>query len=370
MPASKELLSDREIWTLVVYLRHLPPAVAWANRACIRERNMRSEMRGEFTPDGGERLGACFSEVFFPLGFAVLILTNRAEALDAARSSWGSCSLMSALEPLVIHLDFFSDLSPIGAEAAHTHVEERFLTVDFGEQGIVVADLQQGIARGVLSEVLLASDSHLRYYVLEAVALSMISTLRAVALHAACVSWKGNGLLLCGESGAGKTTLAYACARFGWTYVSDDASYLMFESQTRTVVGNSHRIRFRDAATQLFDELRGKQVTPRIAGKPSIELPTAELEDIRVAAYADIAFILFLNRDGELRPTITSIERSRAKEYFEQYFLVSPDPQSSTSEALERLLTVPVFELRYAGLESAVSLMTQIADGASTWPIN
>lgn len=25
MPASKELLSDREIWTLVVYLRHLPP---------------------------------------------------------------------------------------------------------------------------------------------------------------------------------------------------------------------------------------------------------------------------------------------------------------------------------------------------------
>jgi hypothetical protein len=26
MPASKGLLSDREIWTVVVYLRNLPPA--------------------------------------------------------------------------------------------------------------------------------------------------------------------------------------------------------------------------------------------------------------------------------------------------------------------------------------------------------
>lgn len=329
---------------------------------------MRGEMNPEFAIETGNGLEAFFSEVFFPLGFAVLVSTNRAEALDAARASWRCRSPMSALEPLVIHLDFFRDLSPIGAGTAHTRVDKRFLTVDFDEQGIVVADLQQGVARGVLSETLLTSDSHLRYYVLEAVALSMISTLRAVALHAACVSWKGNGLLLCGESGAGKTTLAYACARLGWTYVSDDASYLMFGSETRTVVGNSHRIRFRDAATQLFDELRGKQVIPRITGKPSIELPTAELEDIRVAAYADIAFIFFLKRDGELRPTINVIERSRAKEYFEKYFLVPPDPQSSTSEALERLLTVPIFELRYSGLDAAVSLMTQIAEGTSTWP--
>jgi hypothetical protein len=329
---------------------------------------MRGEMNRGPVIQGESPAEALVEEVFFPLGFAVRISTNRREALDAARASWGCYSPISAAKPLVIQLSFFSDLSSTDPRPAHTQVEEEFFTVDFEEQGTVIADLREGKAQGILSDTLLTWESHLRYYVLEAVALSMISTLRAVALHAACVAWKGAGLLLCGESGAGKTTLAYACARLGWAYVSDDASYLMFESQTRTVVGNSYRIRFRDAATQLFDELSGKQVIPRITGKPSIELPTAELEGIRAAAHADIAFILFLNRDGELRPTLGAVESSRARDYFEKYFLVPPDPQSSTNEAIERLLSVPIFELRYAELDAAVSLMTQIAEGATTWP--
>lgn len=331
---------------------------------------MRTEMNRVFAIERAGPPEACFSEVFFPLGFAVRISANRGEAIDAARASWSCYSPMSELEPLIIHLEFFTDLSHRGIGPAHTHVDGGFLTVDFDEQGVVIADLQQGVARGMLSEELLTSESYLRYYVLEAVAFSMISTLRAVALHAACVSWRGTGILLCGESGAGKTTLAYACARLGWTYVSDDASYLMFESQTRRVVGNSHRIRFRDAATKLFDELCGKEVIPRVTGKPSIELPTAELEDVRAAAHADVAFILFLNRDGELGPSLHAIERERARDYFEKFFLVPPDSESPTSQAINRLLSIPIFELRYAGLEAAVSLLTQIAESATTWPIN
>ena len=34
-------------------------------------------------------------------------------------------------------------------------------------------------------------------------------------------------MLLCGESGAGKTSLAYACAKRDWCYVSDNESWLL-----------------------------------------------------------------------------------------------------------------------------------------------
>jgi hypothetical protein len=45
---------------------------------------------------------------------------------------------------------------------------------------------------------------------------------RAVTLHAAAVALDGRLVLLAGPSGAGKTTLALALARAGWTYFGDD----------------------------------------------------------------------------------------------------------------------------------------------------
>jgi len=276
---------------------------------------------------------------------------------------------MSELEPLLITLDFFSNISPGGPGIPNTSVDGRFLTVDFDQQGVVIADLKKGVARGIIGEEFLQSDLHLRYYILEAVALSMISALRAVALHAACIAWKGIGILLCGESGAGKTTLAYACARVGWTYVSGDASYLVLPSRTSRVVGNHHQIRFRDAATKLFDELACKRVSSRIGGKPSIELPTAELADIRTTPYADIECILFLNRNADLQPSLHPMETTAVSDYFERFFLIPPDSGSPLKDAMNRLLSVPAFELRYAHLDSAVSFLTQAIGNASKWPV-
>lgn len=329
---------------------------------------MLSELNRVFVTGRADFADACFSEVFFPLGFPVRVSTNRREVIDEARTNWSCCWPKSELEPLLINLEFFSNLSRGVVTAVETHVDGKFLTVDFDEQGIVIADLQEGVARGVLSEKVLTSKLHLGYYVLEAAALSMISTLRAVALHAACISWRGVGILLCGESGAGKTTLAYACARSGWTYVSDDASYLSLRSQTRRVVGNHHKIRFRDAATNLFDELCGKTVTSRATGKPSIELLTAELEDVRTAAHADVKFILFLSRNDAFQPTLQPLEPEIARNYFKRFFLLQPDSESPTGEAIDDLLSVPIFEFRYARLEPAVSFLTKIAESGNSWP--
>lgn len=307
--------------------------------------------------------GYC-SEIFFPLGFPVRIVTNRAEVLEMARRSWSKFTPMSSSEPLVIELKFGEGELKSLIKAPSVQIDGELLTVAFDEKSVVVADLGQGVARGMLAEMFLKMELHLRYYVLEAIALSMISTLRAVALHGASIAWNGTGVLLCGESGAGKTTLAYACARSGWSYVSDDASYLLLEGEHARVVGNCHQIRFRDASAGLFTELSGRENTPRVAGKPSIEVGTNELPGIRQADFTDIRFILFLNRSGELAPGLHAIARDQVKNYFKKFLLVPAPHGSPTDEALERLLGAQMFEMRYTDLDSAVQLLSETIEGS------
>ena len=321
-------------------------------------------MSSEYSPMTTVRKlsSACCSEIFFPLGFSVRIVTNREEVLEMARRSWSKFTRMSSSEPLVIELEFVEGDPKKFIEVPSMKIDGDLLTIAFDEQSIIVADLRQGLARGILAEMLLKMELHLRYYVLEAIALSMISTLRAVALHGAAVVRKGAGVLLCGESGAGKTTLAYACARSGWSYVSDDASYLLLEGKQARVVGNCHQIRFRDASARLFMELNGRENTARVAGKPSIEMRTNELADIRQASFADIRFVLFLNRSSESVPGLYAITRDQVEKYFKKFLLIPAPHGSPTDNALERLLGAQMFEMRYTDLDSAVRLLSEATE--------
>ena len=107
----------------------------------------------------------------------------------------------------------------------------------------------------------------------------------------------------------------YACARAGWTYTSDDTSYLMNDSAVPRVIGHSHRMRFRPSARTLFRELEGRKLTPRLEGKPSLEIPTSEFPGLITAGEARVHSIVYLNRSSSgtgkliLLPHGTATER-------------------------------------------------------------
>jgi len=56
-------------------------------------------------------------------------------------------------------------------------------------------------------------------------------------VHAASVGLGGDGLLLVGASGAGKSTAAMACLAAGWDYVGDDYCALHPDGTTRNIYG-------------------------------------------------------------------------------------------------------------------------------------
>lgn len=326
-------------------------------------------------------------ERFHPLGFTIELRTNSAGVLSLARQLW------SVFEPrqqchrqpvrvdvhvLDLHkLDVHKlDVDTAASEADHKAEEcPPAPVVRLRMPSIIsvadpdnysIADLEERWTRIVVARSTERHRNYFGYFFLNAAAMCHIASTHATPIHAGCVAFPGRamlrGILLCGDSGAGKSSLSYACARAGWTYVTDDASYLLHDGDGLTVTGNYHQVRFRPSAGVLFPEVEGLEITPRAAGKPSIEMPTASLPWISCASTTSIEYLVFLNRRVASPPALVPYRKEVARHFLRQVVFGSAESLARHYRNLDRLLTVEVLELRYSDLDWAVERLKALAE--------
>jgi hypothetical protein len=336
----------------------------------------RSQMPGAEEPESGFQLqfvdpGSRIPQVdldlhatFFPLGFPVELHSNSPAVMRAAQESWKDFQRRSVSPPLELRItvrdsvDCDSSLPPAPA----CYIDGNTMLSIANPHNFACCDLLNGRAFGSITSAIANSSLYLRYHFLEAAVLVMVAALRAAPVHAACVSTHGSGMLLCGYSGVGKSSLSYAAARAGWTFVCDDASYLVLdESSERQVVGNCYKIRFRHAAVHLFPELDGRQITPRLASKPSVEVTTAEFPGITTAESATVDYIVFLNRRSPDPDALVPLAKDSVLPWFKQTIVSAEHARPAQEAAIERLLSAPVFELRYRDLDWAIKRLESLA---------
>lgn len=299
--------------------------------------------------------------IFYPLGFAVEIITNAQEVLDAAHESWGHLHPGNTRPALQLRIIISEESSIDCPPAPVVRAQRHMLTMVADKDNQAICDLKASFATAWLSRAALQYRSYLRYHFIEAAVLVLLSTSYVTAIHAACVSWRGQGILLCGDSGAGKSTLAYACARAGWTYTSDDASYVLSETDLPCVIGNSHQIRFRPSAKDLFPELHSYEITPRAEGKPSIEIPISTWPGVLTADQASVHSIVFLNRQPSATAILVPLSKVLAAQRFYEALYPVQEIREMQISALEPLLATPTFELRYRDLHEAIDRLEQLA---------
>src|SRR3984957_20562164 len=178
---------------------------------------------------------------FYPLGFAVEIITNDATVLEAAHESFSHSSLCRDTAALQIRIGVSEgggpDCPPEPTRREYNHLYS--LTAD--TENHAVLDLKTCTSFVWLTRSAVRNRLYVRYNFIEKVIYLLLGASVVTDVHAACVSKNGKGILLCGHSGAGKSTLAYACARAGWTYTTDDGSYLLRDSAPPRILGNSHK---------------------------------------------------------------------------------------------------------------------------------
>ena len=301
-----------------------------------------------------------FTAVYYPLGFPLELTTNSEAVLQVAKESWGAFSPQFEVPALQLKIGVLDDGST-ECPAALSFRAHRNLIVGIADQdNFYVTDVVRGFSFAWLTAATVSRKSYLRYHFLEAVALSHIANRYTAPIHAACVELNGRGVLLCGDSGAGKSSLAFACARAGWTYITDDASFLLNAQSDRKTVGNCHMMRFRPSAAELFAEVVGKPLTPRAGRNPSIELLTETVPGISTASSSSVDFIVFLNRQDVNIQELVPFSKKTARRIMCPRLSNMEEFRRTQVASVDRLLETEIFEIRYRNLDWAVDRLVRL----------
>ena len=297
---------------------------------------------------------------YYPMGVPVDIETNSAAVLKVAEQIWGGYPRFARTAALtggsgVTFRIVVSDQDAIIAPVPSMPLGQGHLvTMVQGASNFAVCDLRTSFAFARLTRDVAGDSAYLRYHFLEQAVYVMINARYLSPLHASCVELNGRALVFCGNSGAGKTTLAYACATKGWKYLSDDATHIVRGRSDHTVAGRPLSIRFRETARNLFPELNAWIPERRPNGKLDLEIDTIDL-GLATAFESKACGVVFLNRQSpEARPRIDPFPAADALEEFSKAVCFGDDTmRAEQTETLRRFTELPIVELTYGSPVSA-----------------
>jgi hypothetical protein len=307
------------------------------------------------------RTSSRFQSIFWPLGFPAKVSSNSEAVLDAAREEWGAWRQAFDDPAIELHFEVADGESALYPSKFQTQAHRFTITADAHNRAS--GDTRARTAEARISSTTAANAPHLVYHFLDAMAYALITSLALTPIHAGCVARDGRGVLLGGDSGAGKSSLAYACARSGWTFVSDDASPLLRrDAAVRTVLGGPHSLRFRPEARELFPELA--RFTPAIRGNRKLSLPIHSRDlPIATATSAHVDAVVLLRRTAGSSARLESIDKAQVLEHCAKWFYSwDPPVYAEQLAAFEVFLAgVRVFSLVYSDLDSAVKSLDDAA---------
>jgi hypothetical protein len=301
-----------------------------------------------------------YEALYYPYGFPVRVRSNSTITLEAAHRSWSTYRCRHDQAPLDIRLLLSESSSPGCTEPPVFRSQRHLLSIVSDRENFAFLDLEAGCAFGWATEVTAKNQEYFRQCLLDVMVYPLLEIRDLITLHAACVIYQGKGMLLAGGAGAGKSSLSYACARRGWVFVSDDASAFHRNAPNPKVIGHPQKFRFREPVGELFPEFRDLRSSFRSYGKPTIEVGTQSLGSIATAEESIVNAIVFLNRAAYKSgpPVLTPVTAEDAwnRLCFSVWAIQMPAFEERLA-ALKRLLTVPIYEIRYSELDPAIDLL-------------
>jgi hypothetical protein len=288
------------------------------------------------------------------------IRTNASSVLAAAQDSFGDCEREFDTPPL--------DMRVLVSDTGETGVPCQPVYRGWGEVIAVVADRNnfatchvEGNSIQICVDRRVVDDRMwFRASLLEGTVLCTLCARYLVAVHAACVSKRGHGVLLHAVSGTGKSCLSYECARRGWTYVSDDATYLVREHRSRTVLGRPQVIKLLESAISLFPELSGMPTFIDPRGEPAIFVRPAQSSAFRTATTVSADALIFLRRERG-RAGMLIVDPAEAWErVVSELPVLTASSYEQQKASVRRLTNGKVVEMRYWTLDEGVALLEDL----------
>src|SRR5690242_18918826 len=140
---------------------------------------------------------------FYPLGFSLQISTNSHQVLEAAQKSWGAWKRIFPDAPITLHVGVTESANQGELMPPVCRGRGNLVSQVSDPGNFAVTDLSRGFSFCWVTQATAQDHALFRYHFLDGLSLLMLVYRYLTAVHAACVSWEGRGMLLCGESGAG-----------------------------------------------------------------------------------------------------------------------------------------------------------------------
>jgi hypothetical protein len=225
-----------------------------------------------------------------------------------------------------------------GGEASYYHASER-LYISYYRDGVrALSDL----ARGHTQLSYLEPDTYSLYLASHPfVTLPLVELLKRRGLynlHAAGLCIDGQGLLLSGNSGAGKTTLAVALVRAGFDFLSDDMLFLTSGRDGLRILGFPDQSDVADETVSMFPELRAALNPVGLRLGPKSQIRVEEFYEANTVWECRPAVVVFPRIGHTEQSVLTSVGRDEALlELLPNLFLTETVSSQAHLDALTRL---------------------------------
>jgi hypothetical protein len=181
-------------------------------------------------------------------------------------------------------------------------------------------------------------------------------------ITAACVAKAGQGILIFGESGSGKTTSSYLAQGEGLEFQSDQSTFLEFDGGQVLAWGDFWPAAFREAAAQLFPELlaRARLVTQ---GENRFLALTRSIEPVKMRTVKPTACI-FLETGTSGWPRLDPLPRLELEQRIASFIPFKEELgfESERQRALRALQELPAFRLTCKEPSSAARIYRSVFD--------
>jgi hypothetical protein len=238
-------------------------------------------------------------------------------------------------------------------EEPHFRGLRHVVTASFGTGNIFIFDVLRRTLSASISRV---AALDLRFWKEKLIPISLGvlgAAMGLVPMHCACLEQSGDGLLIAGLSGAGKSTLSVALAQNGFSYVSDDWTYMSRHQSSLVAFGTSAPVKLLPDATNHFPRLASYRPRKSMNGELAYEVDVGEAFTVRVKKSCEPRWVIFLERGPGFEVEFTPLAPSEARSYLNSSVERLPSELHEASGmrdlTLEMVSRLPCWLLRYGG---------------------
>ncbi len=214
-----------------------------------------------------------------------------------------------------LHLRFHVDFSVSNAprwSTPHFRALDHLYYATYGPCDSMLADQLNRRVIGSFSPALSRDVLYWKQTVLPILLGIVSASIGVTPVHCACVVKAGSGLLLGGESGAGKSTTALSLARNGFSYLSDDCTYLSRTGAEMRAWGLPTLVKLLPEAVRHFPGLVSPDPVLTLNGEWALNVDPTEISNVERCLDCAPRWLVFLERKVDSPSVIKPLSSTEA----------------------------------------------------------